>query len=147
MESVERSDELADEPQNGKMPMAMFNINIVVIGASRVGKSTFIQRALGLRQSSNIGHSASRLMSLEGVVQNVRMLEVDIDDLTFSPGDRVSWPHLVEGLDLPRIDGVLLLYDVSDQSSVTSIPEVLGECPCSDISAASSSGAGGSQDW
>lgn len=52
--------------------------------------------------------------------QAVRILEVD-SALVAHPGN--LWPP-----ELPRVDGVLLCYDASNEDSFTRIPELLGMC-------------------
>ena len=50
--------------------------------------------------------------------QSVRILEVDSSIVTYPDN---LWPP-----ELPRLDGVLLCYDASNEDSFTRIPELLG---------------------
>jgi GTPase SAR1 family protein len=104
----------------------MSDINIVVVGGPRVGKSTFIRQALGLRHRPS-GRSNSRLMSLEGDVQRVQLIEVDIECLEAHSDEQIPWRRMIEGLELPRIDGALMLYDVMNHRSIATVPEILGK--------------------
>ena len=49
-------------------------------------------------------------------------MDIDEDDLT------VNWPETIGDKMMPRIDGALVLYDITDDSSLEGIPEMLSEC-------------------
>jgi hypothetical protein len=51
-------------------------------------------------------------------VRPIRILEVDSAIVAY-PGN--LWPQ-----DLPRVDGILLCYDASNEDSYTRIPELVG---------------------
>ena len=85
----------------------LLDINIAVIGAEGVGKSTFVQKALGF-SSPPSSQAAERRISIEGTDYLVRMLELPIDDVDIDDDDHtVSWPETIEDKMMPKIDGAL----------------------------------------
>lgn len=101
-------------------------VNVAVLGTFGVGKSTFVQCALDLKQSPSSPIS-SKKVSLEGVLIRIRLLEVQLSDVKISDNQRVEWPQRLGEENTPRIDGALALYDVMDHGSTIRIPEVLSE--------------------
>jgi GTPase SAR1 family protein len=104
----------------------MENINIAVIGAAGVGKSTLIQRALGLRTLPNAVASSLK-MSVDNVIYTVSLIELDLESFDFNPDRRVQWPKQINGQIVPRMDGALILYDVMNRESITDLPQTLRE--------------------
>lgn len=96
------------------------------MGASGSGKSTFIRCALDLRTRSHQLVS-SKKVSLEGSIFLLRLLKINVNDVELAPGHRSHWPERVGDVPTPRIDGVLVLYDVTDESSIDQIPDLVGE--------------------
>lgn len=117
-----------NDPLQASEPLP--DINIAVIGAERVGKSSFTQNALDLPFRSD-SRAIERKIEIESNDYLLRMLEISIDDVDIDDDDTVSWPETIEDKFMPRIDGVLTLYDVKDQSSLENVPEMLSECHCS----------------
>ncbi|KAF7511909.1 hypothetical protein GJ744_003142 [Endocarpon pusillum] len=109
-----------DPSKNANLPQ----VNVVVLGSRRVGKSTFIQRALDLRESPPRAWSSKR-MSLDGVIYIVRLCELMINDITITDSTKITWPKLLSEEGPPSIDGILVLYDVTNEESVIEIPHVL----------------------
>ena len=99
-------------------------VHLVILGHQGVGKSTFVQKALDLWALPSTSSSAKQ-MFLDGVIYVVRLTEVALDDIKVFDRRRVTWPNYVITKETDRIDGVLVLYDVTDQDSVTEVPEVL----------------------
>ncbi len=102
----------------------MENINIAVIGAAGVGKSTLIQRALGLR-SLPTSAASSLKMSVDNVIYTVTMVELDLESFDFNPDRRIQWPKQINGQIVPRMDGALVLYDVMNRESIIDLPQTL----------------------
>ena len=98
----------------------------MVLGGRRVGKSTFIQRALDLRDNVPTALS-SKKMSLDDVIYVVRLFEVLTDDITINETKKITWPKLLEEQKPLHIDGILILYDVTNGESVVEIPDILCE--------------------
>lgn len=106
------------------------DINIAVIGAEGVGKSTFVQKALDL-PSLVSSQAMQSTISLDGNDYLVRLLELPIDDVDIDDDDNtVAWPDTIDSKIMPKIDGALTLYDVQDRGSLEDIPQMLSECLC-----------------
>ncbi|KAK6597664.1 ras guanyl-nucleotide exchange factor [Botrytis cinerea] len=102
----------------------MSDINIAVIGSNGVGKSTLIQRALGLRSLPNSIASSLR-MTVDEVGYIVSLIELDLESFDIVPDRRIQWPKQINGHIVPRMDGALLLYDVMNRESITELPQTL----------------------
>lgn len=110
----------------------MDTINLAVIGALGVGKSSFIQRALRQTRppASNV---ATVRADVEGIPHLVTLIELDleyfdIEDVT-APGQQIQWPKQVNGQVVPRVDGALILYDVTSEDSIRDLPPTLSMFP------------------
>ena len=104
------------------------DINIAVVGAEGVGKSTLIQKALEL-PNLPASLASERRISARGSDYHVRLLELPIEDIDVDDDDNtVNWPETIEDKIMPRIDGALVLYDVKDPASLEHVPEMLSEC-------------------
>ena len=106
----------------------MADINIAIIGSAGVGKSTLIQRALGLRGLPTSIASSLR-MSVDHVVYTVSLIELDLESFDINPEHRIQWPKQINGHIVPRMDGALLLYDVMNRESIADLPQTLSERP------------------
>ncbi len=104
----------------------MREITVALLGAPAVGKSTFIGRALELRQSPE-GCVSSRKMSIDGVVYNVRLLEIAPGTVEIKGDRTIRWPKVLDDRAMPSVDGALTLYDVTNASSIDKVPELLSE--------------------
>jgi hypothetical protein len=103
-------------------------INIAVIGSAGVGKSTLIQRAMGLRAPAPSITSSQR-MPVEGTMYNVSLIEIELESFDIHPERRIQWPRQINGHSVPRVDGALLLYDVMNRGSIQELPQTLSERP------------------
>ncbi|KAF2093287.1 ras GEF [Rhizodiscina lignyota] len=101
----------------------MHEINIAVLGAAGVGKSSFIQRVFDHRAPPTLTVTP-RKMSIDGEEYTVRLIELSFDDLEFDDS-HITWPDAADSRPLPPIDGVLTLYDVMNKESLTDVPETL----------------------
>lgn len=104
----------------------MPEINIAVVGAAGVGKSTFIQRALALRGPST-GILCKRKMCINGVIYAVCLIELELEYLDLDEARRIRWPTRLNDLDLPRIHGALVCYESQSERSIASVPRILSE--------------------
>lgn len=57
----------------------------------------------------------------------VRLFEVLMDEITINASTNITWPKLIEERKISSLDGVLILYDVTDEESVIEVPDVLCE--------------------
>jgi hypothetical protein len=99
-------------------------VTLVVLGARGVGKSTFVQNSLDLRSPSTSAFEVKK-MSLDEVVYLVRLVEISLGDVIITESSQIKWPTSPKGFDLPPIDGVLVLYDVTNKESITGVPDLL----------------------
>jgi|ERR1700722_10799912 hypothetical protein len=105
-------------------------VTLVVLGAQGVGKSTFIQNSFDLRSPSPSAFAVQK-MSLDDVVYLVRLVEMPLDAIVITESNRINWPKSLKGIDVPPVDGVLALYDVTNQQSISGIPDLLRWSPLS----------------
>ncbi|KAK5136832.1 hypothetical protein LTR08_001754 [Meristemomyces frigidus] len=112
--------------QSPEVAEPLQEINIAVIGAEGVGKSTFVQKAFDL-PCLPPSLAAERRIPIDGSAYLVRLLEVPIDDVYVDDDDTVGWPDTIEDKVMPRIDGAIAMYDVQDKGSFDDVPEVLSE--------------------
>ena len=82
--------------------------------------------ALDLKTTSSSSVSCKKV-SLEGKISTVRLLEIGFEDLDFTADTNLHWPARLGDYNTAVIDGVLALYDVQDQSSISRIPALLSE--------------------
>lgn len=99
----------------------------MVLGAEGVGKSTFVQKALDVPYPT-ASRAAERKIFVKGDDYIVRLLEVSIDDVDWDDDDEmVIWPETIDDKMMPKIDGVLVLYSIKDESSLETVPEMLSK--------------------
>ena len=104
------------------------NINevvIAVLGVEAVGKSTFVHLALDLKKATT-SIISSKKVSLEGSISMVRLVKVKIDDVAIE-AESVQWPGKIGEDKIPPIDGALVMYNVLDQCSITTLPPILSK--------------------
>lgn len=102
----------------------MDGFNIAVIGATGVGKSTFIQRVLGLPRPTTSGTSTVRLV-VDNVTHTVTLLELDLEHFDLTSSQPIQWPKHINGHSVPSVDGALILYDVLSKESVRMLPQTM----------------------
>src|SRR5437660_12796831 len=103
-------------------------VTLVVLGAQGVGKSTFIQNSFDMRSPSPSAFAVKK-MSLDDVVYLVRLVEMSLDVIVITESNQIKWPKSLKGVEVPRVDGVLVLYDVTNQQSISGIPDLLRWSP------------------
>ncbi|OTB05326.1 hypothetical protein M426DRAFT_10653 [Hypoxylon sp. CI-4A] len=102
----------------------MESINISVIGANGVGKSHFIQRAMSLPRVPGPNPTTARI-NIDNVPYAVTLFELDLEYFDVDPDRQIKWPKQMGGAILPRVNGVLLLYDVMNRESIIELPQTL----------------------
>lgn len=108
----------------------METYNIAFIGAAGVGKSSFVQRVLGLSRPP-ISNASSVRMVVDNVTHMITLLELDLEYFELSPSQPIQWPKQINGHIVPRVDAALVLYDVMNQESIQELPQTLGTSPFS----------------
>ena len=103
-------------------------LNIAVLGSARTGKSTFIRSALDLKVDAGSLISTKKV-SLEGRISIVRLVEMDMN-LIRDQGGTLAWPAIIDETPLSEIEGVLLLFDVTDSRTFEAVDEAFGRSPC-----------------
>lgn len=101
-------------------------INIAVIGAEGVGKTTFIQQLRRTPRSSNPNITTSR-HDVDGTPYLVTLVELDLEGIELDPNQPVHWPKQIGGHMVPRMDGALILYDAVNEESMREVPPIIGE--------------------
>jgi GTPase SAR1 family protein len=103
----------------------METFNIAVIGAAGVGKSSFIQRVLGLTRPPITSASSVRII-VDSATHMVTLLELDLESFELSSSQSIQWPKQINGHIVPRVDAALILYDVMNKESIIDLPQTLG---------------------
>ncbi|EGR48065.1 RasGEF protein, partial [Trichoderma reesei QM6a] len=103
---------------------AMDSYNIAIIGAIGVGKSTFVQRILGLSRPP-ISTASSVRISVDSASYMITLLELDLDSFELNTPQPIQWPKQINGHIVPRVDAALVLYDVTNQDTIRELPQTL----------------------
>ncbi|KAK4202553.1 putative Rap guanine nucleotide exchange factor [Triangularia verruculosa] len=139
-----RKDSLKDigpTPWFDRNKPAMEAINIAIIGVEGVGKSAFVQRTIRSTRPPTQNMITFRHV-LDGTHYSVTLVELDLEGFELDPRHPIQWPKQVAGHMVPRIDGALILYDITNRESVrgldstmaalanSSLPTVLAATKC-----------------
>lgn len=95
-----------------------------VIGATGVGKSSFVQRVLGLSRPPISNASSVRLV-VDNASFGVTLLELDLEYFDMTPSHPIQWPKQINGHIVPRVDGALILYDVTKGQTMQDLPQTI----------------------
>ncbi|KAJ5911732.1 uncharacterized protein N7473_001035 [Penicillium subrubescens] len=119
-------------------------VTIAVVGEDDAGKTSFIKSALDMKGTPS-SVSTKKKMSLDGSVYIVRLLEIDLKQVTFDQDLNIVWPRVGKDSAGPIVDGVLLLHDatqperlektveLADALDDTTVPCVLVACKCDQL--------------
>lgn len=113
-------------PRSSPYSPTMPELRFVIVGSKASGKSTFIQRALDLKKPP-VSLVSCKKMSLEGRVFLINLIELSLEDVEVSEDREIQWPDVPGNLDLSRVDGIVALYDVTRQESLSRIPNLLSK--------------------
>lgn len=102
----------------------MESLNIALIGSRGVGKSSFVQRVLGLSRPP-ISDSSTLRMVIDNSNYSVTLLELDLEHFDITAEQPLQWPKQINGHILPRVDGALILYDVTNRETTVDLPRTL----------------------
>ena len=103
----------------------MESINIAVIGADGVGKSSFIQRAWRSQRPPSL--VTTMRVDVDGMPYQVTFVELDLEGFDIGEEQPIQWPKQIGGHMMPRMDGALVLYDVMNRESIKCLPQAMGE--------------------
>ncbi|KAK0705297.1 ras guanine nucleotide exchange factor domain-containing protein [Lasiosphaeris hirsuta] len=101
---------------------AMETINIAVIGADGVGKSSFVQRVSPRPPNHNV---TTFRHDIDGTPHLVTLVELDLEVFEVDPNQPIQWPKQIGGHMVPRMDGALILYDVTNKESIRDLSSTL----------------------
>ncbi|KAL2019110.1 hypothetical protein VTK56DRAFT_10061 [Thermocarpiscus australiensis] len=99
-------------------------INIAVIGAEGVGKTTFIQQIRRATRPPGL-HVTTLRQEVDGTHYLVTLVELDLEGIELDPSQPVQWPKQIGGHMVPRMDGALILYDGRNEESMRDVPPVM----------------------
>ncbi|CAK1356284.1 unnamed protein product [Cercospora beticola] len=99
-------------------------INIAVISAGDVGKSTFIKAALDLNSLPR-SQAAERRFPFEGRPYLLRLLELDLNEIDTNNDGTIDWPDYIEDRVMPQVNGALALYSCEEASSIRDLRDIL----------------------
>ncbi|KAI1083809.1 ras GEF [Whalleya microplaca] len=102
----------------------MESLNIAIIGANGVGKSHFIQRAMSLPRVPGPNPTTARI-NIDNLPYAVTLFELDLEYFDVDPDRQIKWPKQMGGVIMPRVNGVLILYDVMNRESIIELPQTL----------------------
>ncbi|KAL8762322.1 MAG: hypothetical protein Q9184_001659 [Pyrenodesmia sp. 2 TL-2023] len=111
----------------------MRQIALAVVGTPRSGKSTFVQHALDLKKLPTSKVSAKKV-SLEGIVSTLRIHEIDTHEIGITSQGTPCWPLVDDDENASNVDGVLIIYSISDLDSTKPIPALLNVTVTFDLS-------------
>lgn len=109
------------EPRKSSLP----EVTIAVVGEDNAGKTSFIKSALDMKGPPS-SVSTKKKMSLDGSVYIVRLLEIDLKQVTFDQDLNIVWPRTGRDSVAPIVDGVLLLYDATQPDKLEKTVELAG---------------------
>ncbi|KAK3901131.1 ras guanine nucleotide exchange factor A [Staphylotrichum tortipilum] len=99
-------------------------INIAIIGAKGVGKSTFIQHLRRTPKPPTLNITALR-HELDGAQYLVTLVELDLEGIELDPNQPVQWPKQIGGHMIPRVDGAMIMYDAVNEETTREVPPVM----------------------
>lgn len=112
---------------------SMDSYTVAVLGASAVGKSSFIQHSLGLPRPPS-SHLCHHRVAVDDLTHSVNLVELDLIYLGLSSSQPIQWPGKIDGHTLPPVDAALVMYSVMSQESVRQLPMVVGTIPITPFS-------------
>ncbi|KAH3910147.1 hypothetical protein HBI56_223230 [Parastagonospora nodorum] len=122
--SAQAASEASSGESNNDAAPTMLDMNIAVIGAPGTGKTTFMQKALGLADTTP-PTQCHRKWTIDNIPYVVRFVELKIDDIHVKPGNVIEWPKAADDAAPPRIDGAITMYDVTVKESLAGVPELM----------------------
>ncbi|KAK5998010.1 Ras guanine nucleotide exchange factor A-like protein [Cladobotryum mycophilum] len=102
----------------------MESFNIAIIGAEGAGKSTFVQRILGIARPPQYNASNVRFV-VDSSTHMITLLELDIESFDLNTVQPIQWPKQINGHIVPRVDAALIFFDVTNLETLRLIPRLL----------------------
>lgn len=104
----------------------MQEFTLAVLGSAGSGKSTLVQYALDLEKLP-VSPKSVKKISLEGTVSILRLIELRLEDLEIDDDFSIRFSLEADNQNQPRIDGALMMCDVTSSSSISCVPSVLSK--------------------
>lgn len=111
-----------------QMPSAFDSspVTIAVVGGDKVGKSTFIRRALEMRSVPS-SRATTKKMAMDNSVYTVRLLEIHSKDVESGNQGVIVWPSLAGDQDSTTVHGAVVLHDFTQPAVLSETSRLLGE--------------------
>lgn len=103
----------------------MDNINIAIVGANGAGKTFFLQRALRMPHPPNQSILTFTWTDADGSQYTANTFEIDLEAFDLEMNEPIRWPRQANGQYSPKIDGTIVLYDVTNKDSINLLPQTL----------------------
>lgn len=105
--------------------VTMDNINIAIVGANGAGKTFFLQRALRMPSPPNQSILTFTWTDMDGTQYTANTFEIDLEAFDLEMNEPIRWPRQANGQYSPKIDGTIVLYDVTNKDSINLLPQTL----------------------
>ena len=112
----------------------MNELTIAVVGSAETGKSTFIRLALERSKPLTTPVAVGKV-TLGGQLHRLHLVEFNFDEVDFGGGQRLAFPTTARGIPISSVDGVVCLWDLTQEDSIGDVPEFLNACVRSKTSA------------
>jgi hypothetical protein len=73
-----------------------------------------------------MSNASNKAMVVDNITYAVTLLELDLEYFDMSPSQPIQWPKQINGHIIPRVDGALILYDITNRESIVELPQTLG---------------------
>lgn len=111
---------------SSEMPSAFDSspVTIAVVGGDKVGKSTFIRRALEMRSVPS-SRATTKKMAMDNSVYTVRLLEIHSKDVESGNQGVIVWPSLAGDQDSTTVHGAVVLHDFTQPAVLSETSRLL----------------------
>lgn len=89
---------------------------------------------LGLSRPPITNASSVRL-TVDNTTFGVTLLELDLEYFDMNPSHPIQWPKQINGHIVPRVDGAMILYDVTKAETMKELPQTVGKSFCATVPA------------
>lgn len=130
--SPNRHDHLQQKTTATTSPLPL---NFAVLGCPGSGKTTFTQNALSLT-SKQQAPAKAKLASVGRQIYSIRFFEFTFDQVPVRRDGWVAWPDAAQTIPLDHVDGVFILYDPTNGSSLDPVSKYLASFQSASLPAA-----------